>query len=414
MRSVLLSLLLILVACQITNVFSDPVVDMLAQYTKKHHQWLAREKSPFEDTLGSPRYLIWRPFPGVGIGNQIIGFVSTLALAMLTDRALLIQDHQRLFHFFEPPLAGTIQLAPKSIPIDAIVDEAMRIRFSKEMEEEAHLAASFRMTHESKDEDFQAILCFDPIKDWKGVKYVVVETCQYFVPLLFANGHTRQQMETMFPDKKVFHHLVGVLFRPIPRLMDKIKGLHQESKSMASDKRIIGLQLRTFDALSVDSMDESAQRCLEENLPQFREQKSSYSPCLFMATLNPAHGDWFRNHNPRAQIVSLPNEGGQTYTEQQHESAIVDIWILAMADELLVSPYSTFGYVAAGLRSKPSYLIVHSGCLKQQGGEPCFHHSIKSLPANFCPAGTTSEIAWTDYMGQCPDFELGMKLNPAK
>lgn len=412
MNLILNVLFLILATCTVTNVSSDPAVDMLVKYAKKHSSRLAHEKAPLNDAIDSARYLIWRPFPHAGIGNQVLGLVSTLTLAMITDRVLLIQDEQQLFRFFDPPLDGKVQLAPQTIPINEIVSEAMKIRFNKDIGDKAQLAASFLMTHESKEEDFQALLCFDPVKDWKNVKYMVVETCQYFVPLLFANGHTREQMETLFPDRRVFSRLVSVLFRPIAHLQTRIKSVNSESKSLSSVNRVIGLQLRTFDgATSRESLDLNAQQCLEEKFPEFKEQKSLH-PCLFMAALNAEHNDWFHIHDPNARIFALPNEGGQTFSDQQLESAIIDIWALGMADELIVSPYSTFGYVAAGLRETPSYLITDHGCVKQSGGEPCFHHGIEQMPKDLCPAGTSSKIQMASYLGQCPDVSAGMKLNP--
>jgi hypothetical protein len=62
--------------------------------------------------------------------------------------------------------------------------------------------------------------------------------------------------------------------------------------------------------------------------------------------------------------------------------AVIDMWLLGAADETYVSPYSTFGYVAAGRVSRAAYTVLdnegglrHTGpvCVRQATSQPFCH-----------------------------------------
>jgi hypothetical protein len=70
------------------------------------------------------------------------------------------------------------------------------------------------------------------------------------------------------------------------------------------------------------------------------------------------------------------------YYEQQvtrkinvgHATALIDMFLLALSDDIITTSMSTFGYVAAGLASLPPVLLsFQAQCARELTSQPCFH-----------------------------------------
>ena len=56
------------------------------------------------------------------------------------------------------------------------------------------------------------------------------------------------------------------------------------------------------------------------------------------------------------------------------QGAVLDLWLLGQADDMLASHGSTFGYVAHGRVGRPPVLVTETGsCVRELSAEPCLH-----------------------------------------
>jgi hypothetical protein len=57
-----------------------------------------------------------------------------------------------------------------------------------------------------------------------------------------------------------------------------------------------------------------------------------------------------------------------------HATALIDMFLLALSDDIITTSMSTFGYVSAGLASQPPVLLSFQGqCARELTSQPCFH-----------------------------------------
>jgi hypothetical protein len=61
-----------------------------------------------------------------------------------------------------------------------------------------------------------------------------------------------------------------------------------------------------------------------------------------------------------------------------HVTALIDLALLSLSDDLVTSTMSTFGYVAAALKGGQPALVMTTGaeCLRDVTTQPCFHKCV--------------------------------------
>ncbi|GJP39670.1 hypothetical protein CLOM_g24018 [Closterium sp. NIES-68] len=117
--------------------------------------------------------------------------------------------------------------------------------------------------------------------------------------------------------------------------------------------------------------------------------------------------------NGSIALERITVETSQTGLQSELEHAIVDIYSLALAcDVVLTFPASTFGYLVSSLFARPAFFIERS-CYKAPM-EPCMHHAP---PPFQCPGGggnITSDYEGLRLAGvplqRCPDSYDGVLL----
>ena len=56
------------------------------------------------------------------------------------------------------------------------------------------------------------------------------------------------------------------------------------------------------------------------------------------------------------------------------QSALIDLWLLGYADDMMTSQGSTFGYVAHGRAGRSPLLVSkEAACFREMSSEPCMH-----------------------------------------
>ena len=166
-------------------------------------------------------YLIFKPDPWRGYANQLLGISSALAVALLTNRALLIHDDELAAHFSSPFISWHSQgpaAAADELLYDAIKDC------------DAH-----QLWAELVSTDLQSM--FPPSK-----QRVALSTNILWSPQLFANPRYAQEVASwgLASQDAFFSCAMAYLFRPTLRLRRALAPLQRQVHGKFS----IGLQLR--------------------------------------------------------------------------------------------------------------------------------------------------------------------------
>lgn len=325
------------------------------------------------------RFLIFRVGnPTIGLGNRLLGLISSFLLAMLTRRTFLVDlDDYRVDDLFCPPLGnhswtftGSWTKIASTLQTGALPAE-----------EVDHLSGMYgklavlKLTERPEDEPatWSLLLDGDLGRRWNNVQIIQVQSNQYFVPLLFGNQHYRSILQSWFPTGEVATILARHLLRPRPFIWQSVRR-HLEGVRLGEDS--LGLQIRSF-AGGPDPEDlQGAIECLDQ-------LRLSQQPQVLLASLYPKASEHIRHNRPQWQVIHPHADKAQRPGLAQAIHALEDIVMLSQsARHLIVSPRSTLGYVAGALRGRPSWYLSRTDrvCNRAVSGEPCFHGVISKGP----------------------------------
>eukprot|EP00271_Cylindrocystis_brebissonii_P005266 TRINITY_DN17220_c0_g2_i2.p1 TRINITY_DN17220_c0_g2~~TRINITY_DN17220_c0_g2_i2.p1 ORF type:complete len:686 (+),score=117.64 TRINITY_DN17220_c0_g2_i2:338-2395(+) len=263
---------------------------------------------------------------------------------------------------------------------------------------------------------------------------------QFIVPSLYLNPELRAKLDLLFPARRVQQHLSRYLLHPLNLSWERIVRLHKAYIAHASYR--VGIQVRTFgpfepgvtgriiecaqekkvlpltaspDVLSPrvpppGSSHWSASSSGESTGQQSRMmQKGSGKGwwfrrdgggpaedriSVFVASLHSQYSEGlkdFYRENPTNDgsivgVVMATHEEAERHELRADVNALVEIWLLAMSDTLLISFMSTFGYVASGLSGRPTFFLNIINRVSSDG-----KYNWKTNGRPVCEAVQTSE-----------------------
>jgi hypothetical protein len=304
----------------------------------------------------SHKYL-YLTMPPSGLGNRMNNILSGFLMALLTDRVLLINGSPYDLNLvFCQPFPNSDWVLND---IDLKVIRAMGIPkiFTGSRDKVVDLFS----------DNFNASKLFHIIDYTHGE--------QYLIPMLFLNKMFLPQLNLWFPDKNVATILSHYLFHPRDVVWKEI--VNSFSLRRPGDLTV-GVQVR------------------DANTPI-----SSHMKCLHNLVANNTHifvisltnyVQVVRNNFPDATVSQQNSESKEKSDIHQVHTALHDIWLLSLTDETIISPGSTFGYMAMALKGKPCLTpmnrfgvalndSVHNGingsrtdsCYYPASHEPCYH-----------------------------------------
>ncbi|XP_047318879.1 galactoside 2-alpha-L-fucosyltransferase-like [Impatiens glandulifera] len=419
----------------------------------------------FEDC----KYLVW--IPRSGLGNKLVSLVSTFLYALLTTRVLLIDQQVSMEGLFCEPFKNTTWILPSDFPLRSEFGGFRhgspysygRIILNKMNTN----ASSFVYLHVSFDSDDLDMLLF--CKEYQiplqKVPWLVIRSDQYFAPSLFLTPTFDEELENLFPKKDtVFHHLGRYLFHPSNEVWGLIKRYYDAH--LADAKERIGIQIRDF-ATTPMGFGRMKKHIFRHYLPQFAHDESIVRQiedicnvtsldrhmmdrvvsCFLerkllpnvrnpnLATMNISNEDqtirskavlvtslsssYYKNISEMYRdilgVFQPSNEGVQKSGKSTHNmKAWAEIYLLSLMDELITTPFSTFGYVARGLGGKRAWMVNgphremeanEPSCIQVTSMEPCFHNPPSNYHCNF---ETRSMVP--NYVQHCEDLKWGLKL----
>ncbi|MQM11470.1 hypothetical protein Taro_044377 [Colocasia esculenta] len=393
------------------------------------------------------RYVLWGPY--AGLGNRILSLASSFLYALLTDRVLLIDPGKDLTSLFCEPFPNTTWLLPPGFPITRFEEFKKKNRQSyanllikKKISNDAasggprpppFVYAHLGDTYSTEDMYF---FCERDQAAIRTVPWLLVKSNLYFVPPLFLNQEFEPELARLFPEKEtVFHHLGRYLFHPTNKVWRMVASYYRAYLAAAGER--LGVQIRIFSHWDApfDVVSEQVVNCLHKEkllpaadalaaAPVRLAAEPNNTTAVLITSLDSGYFEKIRSmywEHPVAGGVAVTvhqptHEGTQKTGRTSHdEKAWAEINLLSLADVLVTSAWSTFGYVAQGLAGiRPWVLVrVEKGkmpeptCLRDISMEPCLHKP----PWYVCRERRNGDNAKVvPFATHCPDLNGGLKL----
>ncbi|KAF8100847.1 hypothetical protein N665_0214s0008 [Sinapis alba] len=393
------------------------------------------------------KYVVWMEFSG--LGNRIISIASAFLYAMLTDRVLVIEGGEQFADLFCEPFLDTTWLLPK--------DFTLANQFSGFAQNSAHCHGDMlkrklingssvsslshlyiHLAHDYNDHD-KMFFCAEDQSVLKSVPWLIMRTNNFFAPSLFLIPSFEEELGMMFPDKgTVFHHLGRYLFHPSNHVWGLITRYYKAYLAKADER--IGLQIRVFDEKTGVSPQVTKQiiSCVqnEELLPRLikpgEEHKQSSEAqeefklkAVLITSLTTGYFEilkamYWENPTVTRDVIGIhqPSHEGHQQTEKlmHNRKAWAEMYLLSLTDKLVISAWSTFGYVAQGLGGLRAWILykqenqtnmINPPCGRAMSPDPCFH----APPYYDCKAKKGTDTGnVVPHVRHCEDISWGLKL----
>lgn len=404
--------------------------------------------------LGDCQFVIW--IANSGLGNRMITITSAFVYALLTDRVLLL-DHSGtdVTGLYCEPFPGTSWLLPENYDYNWINEMTWENKHKLGLYLQENGTANvtipnpipnnyifINLMHDYDDFD-KRFFCHRIQKQLRSVPLLYWRSNNYAVPGLHFDHAFHRELDLMFPERgTLFHHMIRYLFRPSNVMWGPILRFRQPYLKGAH--RQVGLQLRILESNVTASVvaDQLLACVLEKNLLPKRtptaledtlQNSRQGTTAVVVASLDQVYYDKLRNY-----YLDLPVEGDdyiavhspskeeyQQYGFDHDKKAWADIYLLSLSDDLVTSPWSTFGYVAHGLAGQTPWLLTKTPsaetaletfqaqghCNRGVSLEPCFHappeldcegHGVGLDPKTILP-----------FIKPCEDVVGGVKIMPS-
>jgi len=327
--------------------------EILSAYSDFHRQ-VMKDKSLWR----SNNFLIYRTMDR-GLGNQLESLVSAFAMALLTNRVFLV-DSTTIHHLLRPPpgLLWHYSTIADNLSHDYIYDNSklLDLRWQNPLE-------------------FPNLLCKDVAQVYTK-RFLFIFSDQYFLPALMHNALYRSTLQSWFGED-LFGVLLRHLMRPKEIIVKQAVSFYREH---LEGRPSVGIQLRTATMKGHDLTE------LVHGMDAFawKDWINSFWKCALLSSPKRAGTAYFiASDSAKAKKLADGTLGNQSFWYKQiitrstisgHATALIDLLVLSMCDDLVTTTMSTFGYVPAGLINKPAFVVSYqSTCLREVTSQPCFH-----------------------------------------
>jgi hypothetical protein len=375
-----------------------PPPTMYDEYAQLHNRIVTGQVTKQE-----MKFVVWeiREYGGAGLGNRIIGFISALAFAMATNRALLVRNDE----IFNRVLTHE-QVSKNGINWN--FDDANR----KYAEKNGGVSLDT-----SQWIPLQVGL---NVAEWCGCENAMqsevpvysVETTQYFVPCLSHNPNYRQYFKNLHASSGIrsffraamrkyvrlqphvlseYNTFVQNVMFPGEELKESVMGTLVPVRPRFERTTVIGVQIRTGHLIRTNHEEFNFFKCaksitaklydedvlLFQSLRKRLEVNVNEQVKFFIAT----DSSDVRQHardvlGKDSVLLFVPSSSGA-----EHMAAALDMFLLASCDDNVITyPKSTFGSVGVALTEHGhAPYVIHSGskraneCTQLMTTEPCYH-----------------------------------------
>ncbi|XP_042380519.1 fucosyltransferase 2-like [Zingiber officinale] len=386
--------------------------------------------------------MVWLPHHG--LGNKMISITSAFLYSLLKDKVLLLFFPDYMNDLFYESFPNTTWLLPSDFPIthvtsifdkdpnrygnllrDKILSNDMNIT-NASIPLLAYLY--LHLVHNNNDYD-RMFYCEDGQLLLQQFPWLLLRSNQYFIPALFLIPMFEQELGLLFPERTTVFHLLGrYLFHPSNAVWGYVTRYYQAY--LANAEEILGVQIRTFAEVDLDKHSSYIMNCaISKNLLPSLDTKDVAAlsdtirvkpKAVLVTSLKSEYFErirdtYYRNATATGEVIGVyqPSHEEKQFTEKldHNVKALAEIYLLSLSDSLIMSQYSTFGYVAQGLGGIRPWLLVRPDdenlCLQSSTMEPCFH-----FPPSFeCKSRRELDLgSVVPYLRHCEDKAGGIKL----
>lgn len=389
--------------------------EVLREYSKLHRTCL-RKAGDLTDYFHKKnmstgcKFLVADVMDGTGLGNKVLVVLSNVMYAILTQRVVLIPLPTLLPYIMCEPFEGstwridnhTVPYSPSSHPKTWPLPESFYRELDKGMEKgkkyKSTLPYSAAITYVNKKirdqwHPRERFYCSSSQHGYQQIPWLYITGCLYTLPNLFAIGSFRPTLEALFPDKMALTHLLRTIMLPGDTIWDRTKRMNDAYLNHA-DRRV-GIQVRYKDGLphynqmndmyntritqcalengilpnvnfSVDSRLDDSQ--VSEEAPKKSKVVAVFIACLYTGLHDHLTRLFLRHPTSTGESVALvqvTHEDVQEFGVEVDRQALAEVIGLSFADDLFVTPISTYGGLAqayGGLR--PWFIEIRNASKK--------------------------------------------------
>jgi len=334
---------------------SRPFEEVLRDYIAFHNDMWKRP-------VDQHRILLYHT-TNEGLGNRIEGLVSAFVLAVVTDRAFMVdwsadsKCNAELRDLFGNP------------GFNWEVDWNV-VRWEESKRESFYYAycraCPIRTRNEEVTNTWESLLCrpnagFDP-----HTRVVSILSTQWFAPVMAMNPHLRTKICNLFGADMwgaVAPHLLK-LNTELQNRMNSFKINHGWTK----DAEVISLQIRRLEGFGISvNVADAFLRCASAITTHTDTAK------YFIATDHIPTRERFKEIIGD-RLIHIDSKFDRE-SKRGIQDAVLEMYLLGEATNMIMSPYSTFGDISHARTSLIPYKVSRNGqCTKQLTSHPCFFY----------------------------------------
>ncbi|XP_062198389.1 probable fucosyltransferase 7 [Phragmites australis] len=386
-------------------------------------------------------YLVWTP---VGhLGDRMLSMASAFLYALLTHRVFLVDMTKDMAGLFCEPFPGASWELPPGFPVQNLTQlrrgsehSYANLLRAKKIEngdpavrsESLPSYAYVHLEHDYKQQD-QLFFCDDDQTVLGKVNWLILRSNLYFAPVLFLVPHFEDELRWMFPaTDTVFHHIGRYLLHPSNKVWKLITGYYTSYMDKFEEK--IGLQITTltWNPVSTEAYFKQIMACTSHKkiLPEVdpeaasseHEVTATTSKAVLVSSTQPEYAErlksmYYEHTTVTGEAVSvLQSDAG---TQPRKQKVLAEMFLQSYCDVLVVSGWSTVGYVGHSLAGVKPWLLMsprdqtadRPPCVRTTSMEPCFH----AAPSYDCRAKKDGDLgAVLQHVRHCEDVVDGLKL----
>eukprot|EP01099_Mayorella_cantabrigiensis_P005965 TRINITY_DN4876_c0_g1_i1.p1 TRINITY_DN4876_c0_g1~~TRINITY_DN4876_c0_g1_i1.p1 ORF type:complete len:413 (-),score=87.68 TRINITY_DN4876_c0_g1_i1:192-1430(-) len=339
---------------------------------RRVYEHMVRHQSRIYDTEET-KYLIYSDAMG-GVGNKIFGLISTLVLALITDRVVVVESSE-FDGEFVPAFPWKIDFkkhfrqsdldARKTFNFECCRTQGWEER-EKHFQETKQL--SFLDLDLSSDSLYHHFGCWDVKKLVGESKFAQLTTNQWLSHMTY-NAHHQDFFQRLFEGEPIFTTLAQVFFHFTPDIQARFDQVTKKLGFGQPGNYFVGLQVRTeyakTPAQQVTFFGCGLRAALEAGIPEKNIK-------FFLASDSKEFKEEMKKNPSWGNKLVEFNGEGYSYNEVR----LFDIWLLASCDVIVMTSGSTFGASAAAIGFKRAYeLTPEERCFQKINLDPCSHYS---------------------------------------
>ncbi|KAJ7547631.1 hypothetical protein O6H91_08G096000 [Diphasiastrum complanatum] len=389
---------------------------VMSEYEKLHHaciQKIGNATSYFLSKNNSSACKFVIAHSNLGLGNKILTTVSTFMYAIMTQRVMLISSKTFIPDIMCEPFYQSSWRLPEDFPMpdqspdlwsseDSIFSHIERTTKDKVVSSTGLYAVKSGETYAAPS---SRLFCSTELNQADDIPWVLLAGCMYFLPRLFSVPHFRPALEALFPDYMVLTHVLRSIMLPADPIWARV--LSARKAYLQGADRMVGIQVRYREGYdhytsTRSEIEARIQQCTIENgllpIPDRRgwawsSSRLPMATCaptikVFVASLFPSFHD--RLHETYIQyptiggenvaVIQLSFNQYQSVHLEEDKKALMEMLLLSYADDLIVTPTSTFGGVAQAYGALIPWFINFNtenrteapNCLRGQTVDVCY------------------------------------------